>query len=212
MPEGTIAPRESSPRFVEPPWQAPLEAEAEIRDIPESATISGMFLAPLALEAKRHGFTLPSARDRYVPFTFYPLREHCRLLVETCERLFGDRPLRQGLRKLGRGAPAALVASTLGKVVLGSAEGVDQIISAMAKAYPLNARPSKVTVLETRPGRAVVRLEEVHYFIDSHHVGTFEGVLKYAGVTGHVLIASKGKTSADLLLEWTSGKPAPSGR
>jgi uncharacterized protein (TIGR02265 family) len=109
--------------FVEPPWQAPLDAEAEIARIPEDATISGMFLAPLAVEAKRQGFTLPSARERYLPFKFYPLREHSRLLVETCERLFGDRPLRQALRKLGRGAPAALVSSTLGRVVLGRPRG-----------------------------------------------------------------------------------------
>jgi hypothetical protein len=74
----------------------------------------------------------------------------------------------------------------------------------MAKAYPLNARPSNVTVLETGPGRAVVRLEDVHYFLDSHHVGTFEGALKFAGVAGRVLIASKSATCADLLLEWTA--------
>jgi uncharacterized protein (TIGR02265 family) len=191
--------------FVEPPWQAPLDVETEIARIPEDATISGMFLGPLVIEAKRQNVTLPSARDRYLPFKFYPLREHCRLLVETCERLFNDRSLRQGLRKLGRGAPAALVASTLGRVVLGSAEGVDEVISAMAKAYPLNAHPSRVTVLESKPGRAVVRLEEVHYFLDSHHVGTFEGALKFAGVTGRVLIASKGPTRADLLLEWAAG-------
>ncbi|MGH7439432.1 MAG: DUF2378 family protein [Polyangiaceae bacterium] len=190
--------------FVEPPWQAPLHAEEAIARVPEDATISGMFLAPLVIEAKRHGITLPSARERYVPFKFYPLREHCRLLVETCERIFPDRPLLQGLRKLGRGAPAALVASTLGRVVLGSAEGVDEVVSAMAKAYPLNARPSHVTVLETLPGRAVVRLEDIRYFVDSHHVGTFEGALKFAGVTGRVLIASKSPTCADLLLEWTT--------
>lgn len=212
MPEGAVALRESTTRFVEPPWHSPLIAEEVIREIPETATISGMFLAPLVLEAKRRGITLPSARDRYVPFNFYPLREHCRLLVETCERLYRDRPLRQGLRKLGRGAPAALVASTLGKVVLGSAEGVDQIVTAMAKAYPLNARPSRVMVLETKSNRAIVRLEDVLYFLDSHHVGAFEGVLNFAGVTGRVLIASRTKTSADLLLEWTNGKPPPSSR
>lgn len=212
MPEGAVASRESVTRFVEPPWHAPLPVQEEIRAIPEGATISGMFLAPLLLEAKRRGFTLPSARDRYVPFNFYPLAEHCQLLVETCERLYRDRPLRQSLRKLGRGAPAALVASTLGKVVLGSAEGVDQIVAAMAKAYPLNARPSRVTVLESRPGRAVVRLEEIYYFLDSHHVGAFEGVLRFAGVTGGVLIASRGKFSADLLLEWTNVKPPASSR
>ena len=188
--------------FREPPWDAPLNPEAAIAAMPESATISGMFLAPLLAEAKRRGVALPSARERYVPFTFYPLREHSRLLVETCERFHADRPLRQALRRLGRGAPQALVASTLGRVVLGSVQGVHAVVEAMAKAYPLNARPSRVEVLPVGEGKAVVRLEEVHYFLDSHHVGAFEGVLRYAGVEGHVRIAPRGRAAADLLLEW----------
>jgi len=200
--EGSALTRMSDPEYVEPPWRAPLDAEAELRAIPSTATISGMFLAPLVLEAKRCGVVLPSARDRYVPFTFYPLVEHCRLLVESCRLLHRDRPLRQALRKLGRGAPHALVASTLGRVVLGSAEGVHDVIRAMAKAYPLNARPSRVTVLEAGSGRALVRLEDVHYFLDSHHVGAFEGVLRFAQVEGRVLVARRGRAAADLLLEW----------
>jgi uncharacterized protein (TIGR02265 family) len=200
--QGLATSTEPEAAFREPPWSAPLDVAAVIAAIPASATISGMFIAPLALEAKRRGLVLPSARERYVSFSFYPLREHAAVLVETCERLHPDRSLRQALRKLGRGAPQALVASTLGKVVLGSVEGVHDVVAAMAKAYPINARPSSVTVLSSERGRAVVRLEEVHYFLDSHHVGTFEGVLKYAGVRGRVLIASRSPSAADLLLEW----------
>jgi uncharacterized protein (TIGR02265 family) len=191
--------------FAEPPWNAPLDAEAAIALVPEAATISGMFLLPLALEARRRGVTLPSARERYVAFQPYPLREHARLLVESCGLLHRDKPLRQALRKLGRGAPQALVASTLGKVVLGSVEGVHDVIRAMVKAYPLNVRPCHLEVLEAGPGRAVVRLEDVHYFIDCHHVGAFEGALKYAGVSGGVRIAKRGIAAADLLLEWSGG-------
>src|SRR5580765_3124250 len=121
-------PSERDVRFIEPHWDAPLVAEA-----------------------KRRGFVLPSARDRYVPFKFYPLVEHARLLLETCERIYPDKPRRMALRKLGRGAPQALISSTLGRVVLGTAEGVHAMVEAMAKAYPLNARPSSVTVVESLP-------------------------------------------------------------
>ena len=56
---------------------------------------------------------------------------------------------------------------------------------------------------------ATVRLEKVYYFLDSHHVGTFEGVLKYSGVEGTVKLASRGAASGDLLLTWEPGeKPA----
>src|SRR5262252_4083855 len=115
-------PSERDVRFVEPRWDAPFDDEAELAAIPESSTISGMFLAPLVAEATRRGITLPSARDRYVQFKFYPLVEHARLLLETCARIYPDRPRRMALRKLGRGAPQALVATTLGRVVLGSVE------------------------------------------------------------------------------------------
>jgi uncharacterized protein (TIGR02265 family) len=189
-------------RFVEPPWNLPLDVELSIESIPVSATISGMFVVPLIVEAKRRGATLPSARDRYLPFGFYPLREHARLLVETCERVFSELPLRQALRKLGRGAPRALMSSTLGKVMLGSVESTPDIIVAMARAYPLNARPTRVTVPVLERGRAIIRMEDVHYFPDCHHVGVFEGVLKFAGARGTVLIDVRGPGAADLLLTW----------
>jgi hypothetical protein len=48
----------------------------------------------------------------------------------------------------------------------------------------------------------VLRLEDIHYFLDSHHVGAFEGAMTYAGVRGNVRIASQGHSTADLLLEW----------
>jgi len=188
--------------FAEPPWNAPLDVDACLEAMPESATISGMFLLALQREAARESYTLPSARDRYLPFRFYPLREHAALLVETCERRFARLPLRQGLRKLGRGAPGALLTSTLGKVVLGAAEGVAETVRAMADAYPLNAKPSRVTIREQGASRIVVRLEDVHYFLDCHHVGTFEGVLRYAGVNGTVRLHLHAPSVADMLLEW----------
>jgi len=102
-----------------------------------------MFIAPLVQEAKRLGVTLPSARERYVAYRFYPLIEHVQVLVETSQRVYPGVPLRQALRKLGRGAPTALVASTLGKVVLAAAAGAHDVIDAMAKAYPHGLGKSK---------------------------------------------------------------------
>jgi hypothetical protein len=50
----------------------------------------------------------------------------------------------------------------------------------------------------------IVSLDDIPYFLDSHHVGVFEGTLKYAGVKGRVRIATRSYDSADLLLEWTA--------
>lgn len=189
-------------RFVPPDWNRPLDVEEEIAQIPPNATISGMFMGPLAAEALRAGRPLPSARDRYLPFQFYPLAEHARLLVETCAWRYPGTPIRRALGRLGKGAPGALLESTLGKVMLGSAEGVFAAVRAMAAAYPINVKPCSVTVADEAADSVVVHIEELHYFVDSHHVGAFQGVLRYAKVSGEVLVHATSRTSADFLLRW----------
>lgn len=189
-------------RFVEPPWQAPLDAEREIRAMPDDARVRGLLIIPMLMEVKRRGVTRAPPRERYVAFNLYPLREHARVLVDTCGDLFPDRTLRQGLRKLGRSAPTAFGATTLGKVTLGSALGVQAIVEAFAKGYELNMQPGRAAVVECTTRSMIVSLDEVHHFVDSHHVGAFEGALAYAGVRGTVKIAPRGSTAADLLLEW----------
>jgi uncharacterized protein (TIGR02265 family) len=188
--------------FVEPPWTAPLDAEAEIRALPQVAQVRGLMIAPMLANVKKRGTTPTVERERYLSFNLYPLREHVRLLVDSCKVLFPELPLRQGLRKLGRGASDAFGASTVGKVTIGVAEGAHDIVAAFAKGYELNLQPGRACVVESGPRRVVVSLDDVHYFLDSHHVGAFEGALKRAGVRGRVLIARRGRAAADLLLEW----------
>jgi uncharacterized protein (TIGR02265 family) len=73
-----------------------------------------MFFVAVADGAKSRGITLASARKRYVRFTFYPLAEFARLLVEASQRFFPEPTLRHALRTLGRSSPDAFLASTLG--------------------------------------------------------------------------------------------------
>lgn len=189
--------------FVEPNWSVPLDGQKVLLSIPESATIAGMFLEPIAKEARRKQVKLPSARDRYVAFRFYPLREHVRLLLEACALFYPDRPLRLALRSLGRAAPAALLTSTLGRASVGSAQGTLAIIEAMAKSYPVNLPGSNVVLLHQTKGECIVRMQGVTYFLDSHHVGVFEGVLRYAGVSAEsVLLHARSVSDADILCRW----------
>jgi uncharacterized protein (TIGR02265 family) len=186
----------------EPPWTAPLDADALIRLIPADATMTGVFLAGVADLGRQRGVRLTKARDRYTPFQSYPLREHCELMLELSRVGFSKVPLREALRKLGRGAPNVLLRSTVGRVVLGSVEGPLDVLRAMAKSYVLHMRPCTLEVLDAGPGRAIVRLSQVHNFLDSHNVGVFEGCLRYADVKGDVRIHSYGRETADLLCTW----------
>jgi len=153
--------------------------------------------------AKQRGVVLPSARESYVGFRQYLLREHATLMVEAARAVWPNESLREGLRRMGRGSPRALVQSMIGRVVLGSVEGPREILRAMAKSYALHTKPATLEVVHDEPGRAIVRAKDVLYFLDSHHVGVFEGVLKYAEVeAGRVRIHAWSDTEADLLCEW----------
>lgn len=189
------------PQFSDPPWDAPLDAARELAAIPASAQIRGMFINPVLQEAKKAGVSL-AKRERYVPFQFYSLREHAELLIEAATLLFPKMPLRKGLRRLGRGAPNAFIASTLGRVVLQSAEGVPAILDAFAKGYELNMRPGRASVEQRQAKVLDVTLEHIHFFIDSHHVGAFEGALTFAGERGTIRVHRSGEASAILRLEW----------
>ncbi len=188
--------------FVDPPWNYPLDVKRVIAGIPADATIAGMFFLAVLDGAVRRGMSLPQARPRYLRFGFYPLSEFAELLVAAAERFYPHRPIRQALRELGMGGPRAFSGSVLGKVTLGSADDVHAAIAAIAKTYAINVRPSSCTILDTSERSMVLSLEQVHHFLDSHHVGVFEGTLEHAGVRGRVRIASRSRVSAELLLEW----------
>lgn len=187
--------------FRDPPWNSPLDAQREIDSIPVNAQIRGMFIVPVVQEARRAGATL-GTRDRYVSFQYYPLREHAQLLVEAATAVYPQLPLREGLRRLGRGAPRAFLASTLGRVVLQSAEGVLEVVNALAKGYELSLNPGRASVEQPCPNVVDVTLEQVHFFIDSHHVGAFEGALKYAGQRARIRLQRISASHAVLRIEW----------
>jgi uncharacterized protein (TIGR02265 family) len=186
----------------EPPWKSPLDVHRQLDAIPRQATISGVFLLALFEMVTARGGKLVPRRDRYLPFRRYPLREHAELLVEASTSCWPREPLRQGLRRIGRGSPKALVQSMLGRIVLGSVEGPRDVVRAMARSYPMHMEPGHLEVVELGPGELVVRLRDITSFLDCHHVGVFEGVLRHAGVEGDVSIHAHSLKDADFLLRF----------
>lgn len=191
-------------QFKAPSTGSPLVREVEIAKIPAAATISGMFLMPMAAEAERLGHPLPSSRKRYTRFNFYPLREHVQLMFEAAEVLMPGVPMRKAIRKLGRGAAPALLQSTLGKVVLASAVSPLDALEAMSKAYGINLRPGAANVIDHGAGFAILELREIHYLIDSNHVGAMEGLLRPLGLKPEVRVRELGPGHAELLVTWPS--------
>jgi len=190
-------------RFKEPPWHKPLDVPRALSLISDDSLIAGMFFLAVLEGAKRRGVALSGARERYLPFGFYPVAEFAPLLVNTAGLFHPKLSLRQGLRAIGSIGPAVLAKSVLGKVTLGSAIGVHAVIEAVANTYSVNIRPSRCGVTDKSERACVVNIENVQHFLDSHHVGVFEGTMTHAGVKGgRVRIASRGEFDAELLLEW----------
>ncbi|CAN5584947.1 hypothetical protein BH09MYX1_BH09MYX1_24790 [soil metagenome] len=186
----------------EPDWTTPLDDAAALRAIPETATMTGMFLDAVAKLGRDKGFSPPSARARYTAFQAYPLLERCRIVLEVARAIHPNLPLRQARRRLGLGAPYVLMQSTVGRVVLGSVDGPLATLQAMARSYMLHMRPGSLTVEPHGERAAVVSMREIYNFLDSHNVGVFEGALADARVEGRVRLHSRSATSAELLCEW----------
>lgn len=162
-----------------------------------------MFFEATVKAARRERIQLsPQWAGPFHAFRPYPLRDFARLLSEFAPLMFPDMSLRSALRVLGRVTPEVLLRSTVGKVVLGSAQGVHEIIDTVSKTYPINLKPSKAEIVERGDREAIVRLCDVHYFMDCHHVGILEGTLAYAGVEGTVRIRPLGPGAMDYLLSW----------
>jgi len=189
--------------FAEPPWDSPLDTALALRSVPEEGRIAGMFPQAVLEALRQGGQPSPAPRDRYLPFSFYPQKEHVKLLIDASRLLFPGKSARAALRSLGRGAPSTLLQSTLGRVSLGSAQGAEQAVRALINTYPSNVRPSESTIISVSATHALVTLRGIHFFLDSHHVGVLEGTMRYAGVRGTVRIRMREAGSADLLCTWS---------
>jgi uncharacterized protein (TIGR02265 family) len=188
--------------FVAPDWNEPLDAAAYIASTPRTARIKGMFPAAVADSAKARGLNLPSARERYLPFADVPVTEFATLLVEAAQSFFPNSPIRIGLRDLGRSAFPVLLQTMVGRVVLSTAADMPSALQAGAKAYVVALPTCRVEILELSEKRAVISLKNIYYFLDSHHVGVFEGLAKSIGLRVTTRIRLRGKFDGDFELTW----------
>jgi uncharacterized protein (TIGR02265 family) len=185
--------------FVEPDWSAPLDLESYLARIPTSDTIKGMFLSGLVQVAAAAGHKLEGARDRYIPFNDYPLREQAQLLAEAARVLSPDRSLRLGLRRLGRGAIYVWQQTTVGRVAWAAAVDAPHVIEMYAKMYSVVYAGASMTIIDATPGAFILRAERVYSFLDSHHVGVLEGGLRERGIEATVKVRMRTPSDGELL-------------
>ncbi len=188
--------------FVRPNFSLPIDLAAQKRLIQPGATVKGMQLQALVDECKKHGVAIGTRK--YTSFREYPGEELLDLLVATAEGLWPGQPIREGLRRVGRIAYPTLYRSLVGKVVFGAlARDVHRIWGVVSKGYELSGSTGSATLLELHENHAIVRLEGIYSFVDSWHVGIFEGAVELYEAEPEVLVKMTTFTSADFLVRWT---------
>ncbi len=190
-----------------PPWESPLDLAAHLAATPAGATIKGLFTSALGAEAQRRGLTLRHLRPHHIPFKDYPMTEHMQVLCEAARAFYPAAPLRQGLRVLGRAAFATFHASMLGRVMLGEGDDPGSVLRAIAKGYAVGNSHAQADVLACTTDTAQVRLRDVFHFVDSHHVGVFEGALWACGCKAEVMLRMESLVTGDLFLTWSRRRP-----
>jgi uncharacterized protein (TIGR02265 family) len=198
------------PTYLPPAWDAPLDGATYLREVPSTARIKGMFTAALVTEAKRRNVVLTKASEKYHAFLDYPLTGHMEVCLEAAEVFYPGVAVRRGLRRLGRGACATFLQSTIGRTVLGGwldQSAVPRAMAALARAYPIAfTHPSPVfEVSDPSESSCVVRLTDFWTFLDSHQIGILEGVCAACGVRADVTVWTEGLARGEFLVSW---KPA----
>ena len=189
--------------FLSPAWDAPLDVSEYVHATPKTAQIKGMFISAVVDACREKGHTLSGARDRYIPFHDYPLVEHLELMAEGAPLLFPERSLRRALRSVGRASYATFVRSLVGRVVLsGSAGEMRPTIEAMIRGYEVSMPCAKLHIVDSSATSVTLTMTGMYTFLDSHHVGVFEGVARASGVHAEVLVRLRSLVAGDMRISW----------
>ena len=189
--------------FADPDWHAPLDADTQIAHAPESGVLKGIFYQDIINTCAAMQAPLTPARQRYLPFIDYPLREFLTLLVDAAGALYPREPLRNGLRRLGRLAYPTLAGTLIGRAIFGIAgHNFGTILSLASRAYSVSVKPGDVELVERSKGRGIVHLRNLWPFPDAYQVGVFEGALIAVGVRGKVLVRTLSECDVDFEVTW----------
>jgi uncharacterized protein (TIGR02265 family) len=196
-----------SPRsmFLPPTWTAPLDVDERLQQVPEKATVKGMFFTSAIDLAKRmsRGGAGQLGEKRYFAFKDYPLVEHVRLL-ETCGRLAfpGESP-RQGVRLLGRVAFEVFAHRRVGRAVFGIAgRNWDDALQLVTRAYGTTGPVGTASFDNSTPTREIISFRQIWNFPDSYHVGVIEAAMNHYEKRGEIFVRDLSMCDVDLELRF----------
>lgn len=188
--------------YAAPDWGAPLDLDAHLRLAPSDGRVKGMFFRRILDDVRKQtGRSL--RKESYFPFSDYRLTDWLVLLHDAARAAHPDQPVREGLRRLGRGMYPTFVDSTIGKVVFSIAPNdVMRALPLYPRIWSVISNHGTAEVDELVNGRVVIRQRNVWDFVDSFQLGSLEGGMLFFGVAAEVRIRQLSPCDADFELTW----------
>ena len=192
--------------YLDPDWDAPLDVDAHLAAVPPAAMTKGMFFSRILDDYRERYITAPTS-ERYVGFKDYPLRDWMELAVSAARDLWPQKPLREGLRRVGQRAYVTFTASFIGRVLFGVlGNNFESVVRISPRAYELALTLARAEVIEagagSSAGSSILWLRNVYNFIDCYHVGVVEGAVRACNRSGRVRLRPVSLSEAYFLLEW----------
>lgn len=182
--------------FGAPQWDAPFDVAREIADVPEDATVRGMFFDFVVEHVHEVTRTRIDTTTR-LAFGRYPMRDYLALLVEGAEMLHPRVGTREALRRVGHHVFEEFCETMIGRAIFSVAgRNMDRIIALAPKAYDVSYAPTIVQTHMVGPSAARVSMTPMFVFPDTFHVGVWEGAGRFCGVTTVVRVQ---KSRADFV-------------
>lgn len=174
--------------FVEPRWDAPFDAEAEIDAAPSNALVRGMFF-DFAVDRAKRATNRSVASESRVAFLQYSMRDYMRLLVECSRAAFPDVTAREGLRRMGAHLYDDFLETMVGRAIFSVAgKRFDRIGALAPKAYLASYEPCEVRTTVVAEKLFHVRFEPMHVFLDTFHLGAWEGAARFCGTQAKIRV------------------------
>jgi len=162
-----------------------------------------MFFESVAREVRAVSGRAVKDQARWVAFRDYPVLDWVDYLATSAEIAYPDRPLREGLHRLGRSMFPAFARTMVGRVIFSVATGdLHGSLSLYPRIWSVISDHVTAEVDELREGRVVIRQRNVWDFADCFQAGSIEGGFEVFGKQATVRVAMLSPCDADFEVCW----------
>lgn len=164
-------------------------------------TIKGMFLNFVIDFERDHGGEVE--RKRCIGFKSYPIGEYNALVDEVAQTLLPELTIAEARRRIGSEIYPRFTETMVGTALLAIAgHDWNRVILVGPKAYEVSLAPGSVEVTMRRRGEALVQLREIWTYVDTLHLGIWEGAMKRCGAEGTIEVELLSRCDADFKIQW----------